>query len=423
MKPFNIDRPNPIRMLVLVLAVLLMGSPLLSAEDTANTAPTQTVSLTSDQLDNLVSPVALYPDSLLSQVLVASTYPLQVVQAQQWLLQHADLKGEQLTTAAKNENWDSSVQALVVFPDVLKRLNDDVTWTTNLGNAFLTNQSGVMDAVQRQRQKAEAAGKLKTTEQQKVVNTSEGGQPVVQIEPANPEVIYVPVYDPVWVWGPALYYPYPVWYYPPRPAPDVFFWFGGPVRWSVSFGWGGWWGWGWRPHWHDHNVIINQTFFTRYHYRPSYVWHPSRGPVWVHNNVRRSRVVQPAWRERPAPRDIERRLGEHRYRYQVQPRWDRRNDVHPGDLNRVRPTHVGPTRVEPTRVRPTSVEPSQPSPARNPREGKGVQQRDNTVRDRGNRQGRREGWGGQTRDNGVRDGGSRGWDGRHEGWNGGWRGR
>src|SRR5262245_16269967 len=122
-------------------------------------APVFAETMTPDQLDNLVAPVALYPDNLLSQVLVAATYPLQIVQANQWLQTHPNLQGQELTTAAQQENWDPSVQALVVFPDVIKRLNDDVGWTTNLGQAFQTDQGSVMDAVQRLRTKAQQAGK------------------------------------------------------------------------------------------------------------------------------------------------------------------------------------------------------------------------------------------------------------------------
>jgi hypothetical protein len=167
-------------------------------------------------LNDLVAPIALYPDPLLSQVLVAATYPLEVVQAYQWAQKNPGMGGPALTQAAQQQNWDASVQALVVFPDVLKRLNDDVTWTTNLGNAFLAQQQDVMDAVQRMRQKAQQAGKLKSTPQQSVVTANDAGAPYIEIEPANPEVIYVPVYDPSWIWGPPMWYPYPHWWWPQR---------------------------------------------------------------------------------------------------------------------------------------------------------------------------------------------------------------
>src|ERR1022692_1865794 len=210
--------------------------------------PPPNQALTPDQLNDLVAPIALYPDPLVSQIMVASTYPLEVVQAYQWLQRNPGLNGPDLTAAAQQQNWDPSVQALVMFPDVLKRLNDDVSWTTNLGNAFLAQQQDVMDAVQRLRQQAQQAGKLASTPQENVVTGNEGGQPYIGIEPANPDVIYVPVYDPGWIWGPPLYYPYPRWYWPPRSViyGGIGFGFGGGINVGFFFGggWNGWGGWG-----------------------------------------------------------------------------------------------------------------------------------------------------------------------------------
>jgi hypothetical protein len=148
--------------------------------------------LAPDQLDSLVAPIALYPDPLLSQILVAATYPLELVQADQWLQRNPGLTGPALTEGAQQQNWDPSVQALVIFPDLVKRLTSDITWTTNLGNAFLAQQGEVMDAVQRMRARAQQAGKLASTPQQQVIQTTDGGQPVIEIEPADPAVIYVP---------------------------------------------------------------------------------------------------------------------------------------------------------------------------------------------------------------------------------------
>ncbi len=130
-----------------------------------------------------MAPIALYPDPLLSQILVASTYPLELVQAFQWLGRNPGLAGTALTQAAEQQNWDPSIQALVVFPDLVKRLNQDITWTTNLGNAFLSQQADVMDAVQRMRLKAQQAGKLSSTSQETVTTTNDSGQPVIEIEP------------------------------------------------------------------------------------------------------------------------------------------------------------------------------------------------------------------------------------------------
>src|ERR1035438_9412005 len=155
-----------------ILAVLLLGSGILLAQQAPPAPPPPDQTLSPDQLNDLVAPIALYPDPLLSQVLVATTYPLEVVQAYQWVQKNPGMSGPAVTQAAQEQNWDASVQALVVFPDVLKRLNDDVAWTTNLGNAFLAQQQDVMDAVQRMRQKAQQAGKLKSTPQLNVTTAN-----------------------------------------------------------------------------------------------------------------------------------------------------------------------------------------------------------------------------------------------------------
>src|SRR5215472_7384290 len=173
-----------------------------SAQTPPQAAPPQTQTLTADQLTDLVAPIALYPDGLLSQVLVAATYPLEVVEAQQWVQKNPNLSRTQLIDAAKLQPWDPSVQAMVAFPDVLKSLNQDVRWTTDLGNAFLAQQADVMRAVQRLRASAQANGRLKSTPQQTVSAETQGGQEAIAIQPANPDVVYVPTYDPSYIWGP-----------------------------------------------------------------------------------------------------------------------------------------------------------------------------------------------------------------------------
>ena len=174
----------------------------------------QSTQVPPDQLDSLVAPIALYPDPLLAQVLAASSYPLEIIQLQQWLDKNKSLKDKALADAVAKQPWDPSVQALAALPDVVKRLADDIAWTTDLGNAFLAQQTGVMDAVQRMRKKAKDKGNLKTTEQQKVETQVIESKQVIVIEQANPQVIYVPTYDPVVVYGPPIY-PYPPIYYPP----------------------------------------------------------------------------------------------------------------------------------------------------------------------------------------------------------------
>ncbi len=273
----------------------LYADPVASTATTPSEAANPAANLPADELNSLVAPIALYPDELVSQILVASTYPLEVVQAQQWLQQNSSLKGQQLTAAAQSQPWDPSVQALVAFPDLLKRLTQDVAWLTNLGNAFLADQGKVMDAIQSMRQRAQEAGKLKSTEQQEVSTKTENGSTVVEIKPANPEVIYVPDYDPVWIWGPSpVYYPYPYWYYPPRPALGVWCWWGPPIVVStVFFGWSGWAGWGWHPGWHHRSVIVNTNFVTVNHFNTVNVEHVRGVNVWMHSPGHRFGVAYP----------------------------------------------------------------------------------------------------------------------------------
>ncbi|HTS25278.1 MAG TPA: DUF3300 domain-containing protein [Bryobacteraceae bacterium] len=282
--------------LVALLSVLLIGSMGVYAQDQppAPAPPPPGETLTPDQLNNLVAPIALYPDPLLSQVLVASTYPLELVQAYQLIQKNPGLTGPDLTAAAQQQNWDPSVQALVVFPDVLKRLNDDITWTTNLGNAFLAQQQDVMDAVQRMRQQAQQAGKLASSPQENVTTTTENGQPYVEIEPVSPDVIYVPLYDPAWIWGPPLFYPYPHWFWPPRTVifGGLGFGFGGGINVGFFFGagWHGWGGWGWHPGWGGRTVVVNNTFIHQYNFNTARIANVHGNSVWQHDPVHREGV-------------------------------------------------------------------------------------------------------------------------------------
>src|ERR1035438_6354472 len=256
-----------IRQALCLVCVPLLAGGLLVAQQPAAPAPAPAQLLSPEQLDTLVAPIALYPDALLSQVLVASTYPLEVVEAQQWLQRNGSLRGRQLTEAARQQNWDASVQAMVAFPDVLTMLNQDVQWTTALGNAFLAQQSDVMAAVQRMRARAQANGRLNTTPQQTVTTEAQGGQTAIDIAPADPQVIYVPQYDPAYVWGP------PAWdYYPPLYYGGYGFGFYPGINMGLCFGgWGGWgyggWGWGWGPNWFGGSLFVNGGFFNRYGFR------------------------------------------------------------------------------------------------------------------------------------------------------------
>ena len=208
-----------------------------------------------EQLESLVAPIALYPDPLLAQTLAASTYPLEIVQLQQWLVKNPGLKDQALATAVAKQPWDASIQAMAGLPDVVKRLADDIQWTTDLGNAFLAQQKDVMDAVQRMRKKAQEKGNLKTNEQQIVETKVVETQSVIVIEQANPQVIYVPTYSPTVVYGPPYYpyYPYPPIYYPPPGSVAIAF--------GVGIAMGAWMGgaWGWGCGWGGGDVYINHT--------------------------------------------------------------------------------------------------------------------------------------------------------------------
>ena len=181
-----------------------------SQEMTTTTNDQETTKLPPQELDSLVAPIALYPDPLLAQTLAASTYPLEVVQLQQWMNNNKNLQGKALADAVAKQPWDPSVQGLVEFPDVVQRMAGNIQWTTDLGNAFLAQQADVMDAAQRMRAKAQGTGNLKTGAQQVVqTETVPSGKQVIKIEQANPEVVYVPSYDPTVVYGPAPpAYPY-----------------------------------------------------------------------------------------------------------------------------------------------------------------------------------------------------------------------
>src|SRR6266576_5889104 len=171
----------------------------------------QAPKLPNDQLDSLVAPIALYSDPLLAQTLAASTYPLEIIQLQQWTERNKGLNGKALSDAVAKQPWDPSVQSLAAVPDVLIRLSSNIQWTTDLGNAFLAQQQDVMDAVQRMRAKAQTKGTLKTSQEQVVQKkTVENNKEVIVIEQANPQTVYVPSYDPAVVYGPPAYpyYPY-----------------------------------------------------------------------------------------------------------------------------------------------------------------------------------------------------------------------
>ena len=277
--------------MVCVLLLLVFPAGVLLAQAPAPSAPPSPPAqpLSPDQLDTLVAPVALYPDALLSEVLVAATYPLEVAEAPQWLQQNRNLQGQQLMAAAREQNWDPSIQALVAFPDVINLLSSNIRWTTDLGNAFLAQQADVMNAVQRMRAQAKAAGKLNSNPQETVTTETQGDQSAIDIQPANPQVVYVPQYDPEYIWGPPAY-----GYYPPLDYPDYYgygYGFGPGIYIGGFFGGLGWGGWGWGPNWFNCSIFQNYYFFNHYGFGGFYGGGLGGRGIWAHNPVHRMGVA------------------------------------------------------------------------------------------------------------------------------------
>jgi hypothetical protein len=275
---------RPVRVMKQILhialcAIILNGAAqggLCITRANAQTAGTQ--AFNSEQLDALLAPVALYPDALLAQVLMASTFPLQVVTAGRWMddLTHNSLTGDALANAVEPQTWDPSVKSLVPFPSVLALMNGNLDWTQQLGYAFADQQADVMNSVQRLRFQAQTAGNLKTTEQQ-IVRVE---KQIIVIEPAQPTVVYVPSYNPTVVYGAWPYPAYPPVYLPPPPG----YMFGAALVSGIAFATGvavvgSLWGWA-RPGWgagyvnvnvnHYNNINVNRTQIN------SNVWRPNR---------------------------------------------------------------------------------------------------------------------------------------------------
>ncbi len=194
----------------LLLALVLLMPAAASAQNPPAPATSDQQVLKPEQLDALVAPIALYPDTLLAQVLMASTYPLEVVQADRWMTERKSLDGDRLKKEVEKQAWDDSVKSLVATPSVLTMMSKKLDWTQQLGDAVLAQQPDVMDAIQRLRSKAYANEKLKSTNEQKVTVRQEGNRQLVAIEPTDPNTLYVPYYDPAVVYGA---WPYPA--YPP----------------------------------------------------------------------------------------------------------------------------------------------------------------------------------------------------------------
>jgi hypothetical protein len=236
------------------------------------------------QLDQLVAPIALYPDPLLTQVLMASTYPLEVVEAARWSNNNPGVQGNALQNAMQAQSWDPSVKALTAVPQTLQMMSDKLDWTQQLGDAFLAQQQDVMNAVQQLRAQAQAAGNLQSTPQQRVTTApvpqgvaSASMRPAIVIEPTNPDVYYVPVYNPAVAYGSWDYPSYPPFYWSPPGfvASNVMSFAAGVAVGAAIWGGCDWWG---------HNVIINVNRFNAFNHTDI------ANNVWVHNPAHRGDV-------------------------------------------------------------------------------------------------------------------------------------
>jgi hypothetical protein len=267
--------------LLLALAVIL-ATPLGAAAQSTNAQPSPSASpsptpadelLKPEQLEALVAPIALYPDALLANMLAASTYPLEVVEADRWIKDRKSLKGDQLKTEVDKQGWDDSIKALTATPTVLDMMSDKLDWTKSLGDAVLAQQPDVMDAIQRLRLKAQSNNKLVSTKEQKVTVQTQESKQVIVIEQTDPSTMYVPYYDPATVYGTWPYAAYPPYYfgYPSYIGAGV-------IAAGVAFGaawaigrWGNYWGGG--CNWGNRNVYVNH-----------------RTNNWTHNSIHRQGV-------------------------------------------------------------------------------------------------------------------------------------
>ena len=296
-------------LLVLPVAVLLAYTPAASAQNYTPLPRAQAQAAFSQQaLDQMLAPIALYPDSLLSQILMASTYPLEVVEAARWSRAYPGLTGDRAVRAVERMDWDPSVKSLAAFPEILAMMDEKLNWTESLGDAFLAQEPQVMDSVQYLRQKAYAAGNLRSNEWMRVQTQGL----FIAVEPLDPRIIYVPYYDPLVVYGPwwwpaypPVYWAPPVYYVVPAHRP-VFLWGPGIVI-SVNFFFG-------QPDWHRRHVTVVHHYPTTIVNRgggavnvPPAVWRHEpdhrRGMTFRSEAVRdlHPGVVTPAIRTEPRP--------------------------------------------------------------------------------------------------------------------------
>jgi hypothetical protein len=267
-------------LLWLLILSLMVPLTLWAQSNEQSTVAEQTRVYSQEELDRMLAPVALYPDNLLSQFLMAATYPLEVVEADRWLKKNQGLTADQLDAALQEKSWDVSVKSLCHFPNVLAMMSDKLTLTNDMGNAFLNQQEQVMNTIQNLRAKAQAQGNLASTDKQKVV-VQEGD---ISIEPATPDVVYVPAYDPCWVYGPWWYSSCaPPWFWYPGIVIGAGFFFGPPFFIGPLDFWCGF-------RWHSREIFVNvnKTFAV---HRPGISRMHGGVEVWQHNPAHRRGIA------------------------------------------------------------------------------------------------------------------------------------
>ena len=250
---------STIRWLALAAIILLPTGAMAQTSAPPAAAPSAPL-LKPAQLDQLVAPIALYPDPLLAQVLMASAYPLDIVEAERWVEANKNLKDDALKAALDKQDWDDSIKSLVATPDVLQMMSTKLDWTQKLGDAVVAQQADVMDAIQRLRTKAQANNKLQSTKEQKVTVQQVNNRQYIAIEPTDPGTMYVPYYDPGVVYGDWPYPDYPPYYWP---APAYLG--AGVLATGLAFGagyalgrWSGGGYWGGNVNWNNNNININR---------------------------------------------------------------------------------------------------------------------------------------------------------------------
>src|SRR3954451_4805507 len=242
-------KPSGVIPYVLTCSIAASTASAFAQDPPPSDMPAQAAQPTSDELQRLVAPIALYPDALVAQILAAATYPDQVMAADRWLQQHSGLAGDQLASQVESEDWDPSVKALTVFPAVLANMARNLSWTSSLGDAYVNQEKDVMKVVQVLRQRAQQAGNLQSTSQERVATEGK----TITIDPASTDVVYLPQYDPWLVYG-APIVAWPNWYWYPGlfwDRPGIGFGLAFDIGFVGGFGWG-WSHWG--PDWRHHRI-------------------------------------------------------------------------------------------------------------------------------------------------------------------------